>query len=312
MSHDKVTRLMALLQVLLAAQTPLTAREVRERVAGYSDDLEAFRRTFERDKKELGEMLGHPLRAEPVPGADPPIEGYRLRPEEAYLADPGLTHEERRALVLAASAVRLAGIDPSGGMTKLGAGAAEAGTQVPSPTELPADAAVVRLFQAVAEHRPATFTYRSAEREVHPLRLRFTKGRWYLTAWDTGREGERQFRLDRLEGAVGLGPAGAFEPRPVRSHDALDEPWAMGDGPPVEVRVRVDRGRADGVRRAVPADAVQDLDDGAVVVTLGTRNVDALISFVLGFLDEAEVLSPPEVRTELLDRVRARMAAGAP
>lgn len=309
MSHDKVTRLMALLQVLLAAPTPLTARQIRERVAGYSDDLEAFRRTFERDKKELGEMLGHPVRAEPVPGTDPPIDGYRLRPEEAYLADPGLSQEERRALVLAASAVRLAGIDPSGGMTKLGAGAAETGAEVPAPTELPADAAVVLLFQAVAEHRPASFTYRAAEREVHPLRLRFTKGRWYLTAWDTGRQGERQFRLDRLESAVVLGPAGAFTPRPVTSHDALDEPWAMGDGPAVPVRVRVDRARADGVRRAVPPDAVEDADDGAVVVTLGTRNVDALISFVLGFLDEAEVLSPPEVRAELVDRVRARVAA---
>lgn len=309
MSNVKVTRLMALFQVLLGTASPLTSREIRERVSGYSDDREAFRRTFERDKRELGDMLGHPLRAEPVPGADPPREGYRLRPGDAYLADPGLTQDERRALVLASSAVRLAGIDPSGGVTKLGGGAADTGTDVASSTELPADAAVVSLFQGVAERRPASFTYRSAEREVHPLRLRFTKGRWYLTAWDTGRAGERQFRLDRLESPVVLGVRQGFAPRPVTSHDALDEPWAMGDGPALDVRVRVDGARADSARLAVPTAPVEEHDDGSIVLTLATRNVDALIGFVLGFVDEAEVLSPPEVRQVLVDRLRQQVGA---
>ena len=305
MSHDKVTRLMALLQVLLATRTPLTAREVRERVAGYSDDLEAFRRTFERDKKELGEMLGHPVRAEPVPGADPPIDGYRLRPEEAYLADPGLTQEERRALVLAASAVRLAGIDPTGGMTKLGAGAAEAGTEVAVP-----DRAAGRRGRRLALPGGG----RAPSRHVHlpvgraggpPAAAALHQGPVVPDGVGHRAGGRAPVPARPAGGPGGPGGRGGLQPRPVRSHDALDEPWAMGDGPAVDVRVRVDRGRADGVRRTVPAASVEDVDDGAVVVTLGTRNVDALISFVLGFLDEAEVLSPPEVRSALLDRVRA-------
>ncbi len=309
MASDKVTRLLALLQVLLDTGTPLTAREIRTRVSGYSEDLEAFRRTFERDKADLGEMLGHPVRPEPIPGTDPPMDGYRLRPDDAYLADPGLTSEERRALAVAASAVRLAGIDPSGGVTKLGAGATPAATGGSTSTELPADEAVVALFQAVAERRSAEFDYRGEARTVHPLRLRFTKGRWYLTAWDTAREGERQFRLDRVDGDVTTGEPAGFAPRVVTSVDALDEPWAMGEGEPVPVRVHVDPARADAARRAAPRAPVEEGADGSLVVTLATRNVDALISFVLGFLDEAEVLSPPEVRDALLARVRERVSA---
>ncbi len=312
MASDKVTRLLALLQVLLDAPTPLTARQLRARVAGYSDDDDAFRRTFERDKKELGEMLGHPVRPETVPGSDPPIDGYRLRPDDAYLADPGLTIEERRALVVAASAVRLAGIDPSGGVTKLGAGVADDARGGAVPTELPVDEAVVSLFQAVAERRAAEFRYREEDRLVHPLRLRFTKGRWYLNAWDTGRQAERQFRLDRLGGAVRTGDPGGFEARPVTAVDALDEPWAMGEGPTTEVRVRIDAVRADAARRAAPGAPVEEEADGAVVLALGVRSLDALVSFVLGFLDEAEVLSPPQVRDHLVTVLRARVAATGP
>ena len=34
---------------------------------------------------------------------------------------------------------------------------------------------------------------------VQPLRLRFAKGRWYLSAHDVGRGAERLFRLDRVK-----------------------------------------------------------------------------------------------------------------
>ena len=208
--------------------------------------------------------------------------------------------------MVAASAVRLAGIDPAGGATKLGEGLEP--TSGPAPTELPADEAVVTLFQAVADRRVAEFPYRGEPRTVHPLRLRFTKGRWYLNAWDAARDAERQFRLDRIDGPVTTGDPGGFVPRAVTSVDALDEPWAMGEGPTRPVRVRIDAVRAEAARRAAPGVPAEVDDDGSVVLTLAVRNVDALGSFVLGFLEQAEVLGPDDVRDQVLDRVRARAA----
>lgn len=309
MSAAKVERLMSLLQVLLDAPRPLTREEVRARVPGYADDDAAFRRTFERDKADLGEILRHPVRAEPVPGTDPPADGYRIRSEDAFLRDPGLTDDERRALAVAASAIRLAGVDPRVATTKV---RAEAGDDVPGPaTEIPADADVVTLFQAVAERRVATFGYRGEERTVHPLRLRFARGRWYLTARDTGRGAERLFRVDRVEGGVRTGPPGGFAPAAVRHSDHLDEPWLFGEGPPTEVRVLVDAERAEAARRAAPRAEVEERSDGSVVLVLPVRNVPALRSFVLGFGEDAEVLGPPEVRDEVVRWLEA-IAAGAP
>ncbi|HEU5151209.1 MAG TPA: WYL domain-containing protein [Iamia sp.] len=313
MSTEKVERLMTLLQVLLDAGSPITAQEIRARVPGYSDDAVAFRRAFERDKAELGDLLGHPIRAEAVPGVDPPQEGYRLRPADAYLRDPGLTPEERRAVAVAASAVRLSGIDPRRATAKVGAdaeddrGAAGGATR----TELPADEAVVTLFQAVTERRAATFRYRDEERVVHPQRLRFTRGRWYLDAFDTTRDGDRLFRLDRIQGDVAVGERDAFPARargPV--DDMLDAPWALGDGPAQEVRIRFTPARAEAARRAAPRGRATVEDDGSLVLALDVRMVPALRTFVLGFGEDAEVLSPPAVRADIVAWLEAIAARG--
>lgn len=288
---------MTLLQVLLDAGVPITSHEIRSRVPGYSDDPVAFRRAFERDKAELGDLLGHPIRAEAVPGVDPPQEGYRLRPADAYLRDPGLTPEERRAVGVAASAVRLSGIDPRRATAKVGA---DEGGGAPR-TELPADDAVVALFQAVVERRTATFTYRDEERVVHPERLRFARGRWYLSAFDTTRDDERLFRLDRIEGDVVVGERDAFPDRPRGPvDDLLDEPWALGDGPVQEVTIRFTPERADAARRAAPRGRATVDDDGSLVLALDVRMVPALRTFVLGFGEDAEVLAPEPVRDDVI------------
>ena len=300
---------MTLLQVLLDAGAPITSHTIRTRVPGYSDDAIAFRRAFERDKAELGDLLGHPIRAEPVPGSDPPQEGYRLRPADAYLRDPGLTPEERRAVAVAASAVRLSGIDPRRATAKVGADEDGGAPR----TELPADEAVVALFQAVVERRPATFTYRDEERVVHPERLRFARGRWYLSAFDTGRDDERLFRLDRIRGEVAVGEPDAFPARPRGPvEDLLDEPWALGDGPTQEVRIRVSPARADTARRAAGRGRATVEDDGSLVLALDVRMVPALRTFVLGFGEDAEVLSPPAVRDDVVRWLETIAARGSP
>ncbi len=306
MTVAKVERLLTLLQVLLDAPALLTADQIRARVPGYSDDKAAFRRAFERDKSELADLLGHPVRSERVPGTDPPEEGYRLRPDEAYLRDPGLTPEERRAVAVAASAVRLAGIDPGRVASKVGAADPADPDHGPLRTEIPADDAVVTLFQAVVERREARFRYRDEARRVHPRRLRFTRGRWYLDAFDLGRDADRLFRLDRVEGGVTVGEAKAFPAAPpAPAAERLDEPWALGDGPSEEVRVWFRAERAEAARRAAPRARAEAGEDGSVVLTFDVRLMPALRSLVLGFDDDAEVLSPPHVRAAVVEWLTA-------
>lgn len=304
---------MTLLNVLVSASRPLTARELRDRIPGYPDEDASFHRAFERDKRELGEIVGTPIAPEPIAGTDPPSDGYRLRADHTFLRDPGLTDDERRALAVAASAVRLAGIDPGRAAAKVGVDPIDAdapGLGDGATAEIPTDEVVVRLFQAVAERRPATFGYGSEERVVHPRQVRFTRGRWYLMAHDLGRDADRTFRVDRLVGPVSLGPPDAFPEPETTAPVPLHEPWLLGDGPVEEVEVRVDPPRADAARRAAPGAAVSDEPDGGVRLTLQVRNRPALRSLVLGFGPDAEVLSPIEVRDDVRDWLNRTVAAG--
>ena len=79
-----------------------------QRIDGYSDDPEAFRRNFERDK-ELLRQMGLPLATEPLDPAHPEELGYRIPREEYELPDPGLDEDELAALRLASAAVQLDG-----------------------------------------------------------------------------------------------------------------------------------------------------------------------------------------------------------
>ena len=62
---DRLERLVNLVAALIDTDRPLTRADIRERIDGYSDDPNAFRRNFERDK-ELLRQLGLPLSTEPT------------------------------------------------------------------------------------------------------------------------------------------------------------------------------------------------------------------------------------------------------
>ncbi|HEX2849455.1 MAG TPA: WYL domain-containing protein [Acidimicrobiales bacterium] len=295
---ERLERLINLVAALLAADRPLTRDELAERVPGYPPDGPAFHRAFERDKDALRTM-GIPIATEKVDPtvADSP-EGYRVHREQYELPDPDLDADELAALHLAVSAVRMDGGDATAAIWKLGgdAQAAAEGAEV----ALAGSEHLPVLFRAVTERRPVGFGYRDAARLVDPWRLTFRTGRWHLIGYDHDRGEERQFRLDRMDGVTLAGEAGAFE-RPAATGADPAFPWQYGDEPEVEARLAVDAGHADWAVRYVGPEAVAERrDDGTTVLGLLVRNRDAFRSFALGFLDHAEVLSPPELRDDLV------------
>lgn len=299
MSGQKLERLLNLMALLLDARRPLSAEQIQEQL-DYPDDLTAFRRAFERDKDELRAM-GIPLRVERVPGVLPEVDGYRIPREEYALRDPGLTTDELAALHLAASAVQVEGLPATAGLLKLGGlvhdGRAE--RAVPVAT-IPADPNLARLFAAVSARTPVELTYRGERRAIDPYRLEFQRGRWYLTGYDHLREEERNYRLDRIEGEVAQADGPAFEPPstnvPGRSRGA----WELGAEPPVTAVVRIDGPQALWARQHVGPDRVVASDDEGVVVSLPVTNRAAFRSFVLSFLEHAEILEPAELRDDIV------------
>jgi proteasome accessory factor B len=300
---DRLERLLNLTAALLNASRPLRASELAELVPGYPDpsDKATFRRAFERDKESLREM-GIPLDLVDVPGVDPPEQGYRIKRDDYALRDPGLEPDELAAIHLASAAVQMEGLPGTEAIWKLGGAPAPASET--TIAALPTIPALVPLFAAVAQRSPVTFGYRGETRTLDPHRLSFARGRWYLDGFDHDRGATRQFRLDRIEGDVAVGDAGSFE-RPPTPEDRGSQPWELGGDPPVTARVRIDADQAgwalDHLRDAT---VVGEDDDGAITVEIEVSNRDGFRSFVLGFLEHAEVVAPDELRDDIVAWLR--------
>jgi proteasome accessory factor B len=302
-SAAKLERLLNLTALLLDTPRPITAEDIQERLEVYPRERASFRRAFERDKDELRTM-GIPLRVEKVPGTMPAVDGYRIPREEYALRDPGLETDELAALHLAASAVQVEGLPATEGLLKLGGLVADpsVGDVGVHVAPLPADPNLALLFGAVAARTPIVLRYHGDERTIDPYRLEFQRGRWYLTGYDHLRDEERNFRLDRVEGAVTVIDEPAFEPPSTAVPGRARGAWELGGEEPVRAVLRIDGPQARWVVHHVGPDQVRSVEpgDGAVVVELPVTNRAALRSFVLSFLEHAELLEPDELRTDLV------------
>ncbi len=306
---DRLERLVNLVVALLDTPRPLTKEELRQRVGGYSDDDANFHRNFERDKDLLRQM-GIPVVSEPMGGSDisERLTGYRV-PRDLYeLPDPGLDEDELLALSLAVSAVAFDGSAKGAATTalwKLAAVSAQrSGASEPGGlplADVPADDKVATLFSGVQQRRVARFEYNGLPRRVDPYRLSYRQGRWYLAGFDHGREGERLFRVDRITGAVGLEEAMGQFVRPQGVVSGPPPPWRLGDDEEIVVELRVDASQAEWVRSLAGEETVAGTSpDGGADFKLPVTNRAAFRGFVLGLLDRAEVMGPPEVRDEIV------------
>ena len=307
---SKLERLLNLTAVLLATERPLSADELRQQVEGYPESTPSFRRAFERDKDDL-RTLGIPLRVERVPAVDPPLDGYRIPPEEYYLPDPGLDPDELAALHLASLTVRFEGMAEQEALWKLG-GSLVPAMAADSVVDLPSDPALIPIFSAISGRHPIEFRYRDEDRRVDPWRLAFQRGRWYLSGHDHLRGSERNYRMDRIQGAVVVDHGATWSHRPEGSAEGRTlQAWEMGEEESVEVRLLVDAAQAGLASRQLgPGVVAETQPDGSAVFVLPVVNTAAFRSFVLGFLEHAEILSPPDLRSDLVDWLVSLVEAG--
>ena len=294
---EKLERLLNLTAALLDSDRVLSADELRHRIGGYPEAKSSFRRTFERDKEDLRKM-GIPLRVENVPGADPPIDGYRILRAEYAGRDLRLEPDELAALHLATSIVRLDGGDT--GLRKLGGASVDVdATEV---GHVPFDDNLAALIAAAADRGAVAFTYAGIERAVEPWRLSFSRGHWYLAGWDRLREDQRLYRVDRISGLIELLDS-ATQPVGTPTDPSSLRGWELGDGSPITVRVAVDPDQAAYLHHLIGEDSKRYDETGAIEFEV--RNREAFRSFILTFLEHAEVLDPPEAREDIVSWLEA-------
>lgn len=307
--QNVVERVINLLIYLLESPHPVTADDIRRTVAGYDQaGDEAFHRMFERDKTVL-RSLGVPLEMKAMDVWEVDF-GYTVDPEKYAIPDPGLTDDERAALSLAARMVRIGEGDPGiQGLFKLG-GIQQGPGFEPIGADLGVDAGMLGdLFRAVTERRKLSMRYRGVERGLNPYGIAYRRGHWYL-AGETG-DGPRVYRVDRIEELEVDERSDSFErPKGFSVRDLMNsQPWESGIDEPVTAVVRFDPDVAWWAARSLglPPPAT----DSELEATLPVSNRDAFIGWVLTFADMAEILSPPELRVELMERVSAAMVSAS-
>ncbi len=303
---SKLERLLNLTAVLLHTKQPLTAEEISAKMEGYPSDKVAFRRAFSRDKEDLRQM-GVPLRTETSNRSR--AEVYRIYADEYYLPDPGLTADELAALHLAALTVQTEGAASDEALHKLGgtseaagvdAGLGSFGLNAPAAVaSLPLDPLLEPLFRAISENTSVRFSYKEAARAVDPWRLDFARGRWYLIGFDTDRQAERNFRLDRITSAIELVENKTFVA--AQTSDAKQRSaWQYGDES-TKVCVQIAPQRVAAARQKFATQAVlEDQVDGSLLCTFKVAKFEPFKNMLLGFLEYAELLSPQSWRDEMV------------
>ena len=163
------------------------------------------------------------------------------------------------------------------------------------------DLSALRLLRgAIVERRSIRFGYHArttnaeSEREADPHALAYNEGAWYLLAYDHGRDGVRNFRLDRMAD-VRLLPK-TF----VRRYAATPAAHDPMRGRDCVVRILFDHQIARWVRESANfyATHYEDTADG-LCVTLRVYAERDIVGWVLSWGSQARVLEPDELRAAI-------------
>ena len=279
-----------------------------------ADRLEVSGRTIRRDVERL-RQLGYPV--ESLRGA---AGGYRLR---AGSAMPPLLVDDEEAIAVAvglrtAARASVTGIDeaairalvkleqvlPSHLRRRVSAlGSATVTPPVAGPTVDPRDLTVIAA--ACRDSECLRFHYRSRDgtdsrREVEPHSLVNHGRRWYLAAWDRGREDWRTFRIDRLARPASTGVA--FVPRRLPAKDAATYIEQSITGAPNRYEARLTlHAAAEQMTGRVPGHwgVIEPIDAQSCEYRTGDDDIRWLALRIAMLGVDFEVQEPPELVDEL-------------
>ncbi|WP_336215204.1 helix-turn-helix transcriptional regulator [Nonomuraea sp. LPB2021202275-12-8] len=161
------------------------------------------------------------------------------------------------------------------------------------------------IAAACRDHEGLRFDYNTQDgtastRLVEPYRLVATGRRWYLVAYDTGRDDWRIFRVDRLRLRTPGGPR--FEPRDPPDTDLAGYAARKISSAPYRYQGRftVHAPAAAVAERVTPAAAtIEPVDASTCLLTAGANSLDELAFWLATLGVPFEVHQPPELAAHL-------------
>jgi proteasome accessory factor BC len=301
----------------MAERRPITARDVKSNVEGYSEmSDEAFARRFYSDRAELL-ALGVPLQSQRDEFTGEEL--YTLRSEQYFLPQLELENDELAALNTAlyllegkfayAEPLRLALQNLALGRPGFAEppSATAHRVEVLDPDYSPGRLA--KLEGAISKQRTVKFDYWSisrdveSERTLNPFALLPDNGVWYVVGHDLDRDDLRTFRVSRIRGDIRFATRRERDFRIPADFDIEQfrgrPPWQIGDivG---EARIEVGGDTAWWVQRAYGTTG--RLEDDVWITDYSS--LEQLSSWVLRQDGRAIPLEPEELRREVASSLR--------
>jgi proteasome accessory factor C len=322
MSHDtdKLIRQLSLVAFLMADRRPLTARDVKQNVEGYSEmSDEAFARRFYSDRAELV-SLGVPLQSQRDEFTGEEL--YTLRSERYFLPPLELTDDELAALQTClyllegqfayAEPFRLA----LQNLTLGRPGFSDAPTEIAERVEVrdpdysPELAGrLSKLETAISKQRTVKFSYWSIardetrERTLDPYALMPHEGSWYVIGRDHTADDIRTFRVSRIRGDIRFATRRERDFRLPPEFNAAEHrpppPWQMGETVG-EARIELSGDTAWWVERTYRQHG--KLEDGVFVTPYA--DLGHLAAWILRLDGRAVPIEPQELRRTVASGLR--------
>ncbi|MBF0586687.1 WYL domain-containing protein [Prosthecochloris sp. N3] len=151
----------------------------------------------------------------------------------------------------------------------------------------------------------APSTGQRTDRVLHPRRLHYAQGSWYLIAWCELRCAYRAFVVRRIQHAVLSGdhfvPDDRFSP-----DDYIDSMFLQHPGEESHhIRIRFSAHQARWIRERTwhRTQDIEECQDGGLILSMQVSALHAVRSWVMQYGAEAEVLEPEELRTMVQDEI---------
>jgi predicted DNA-binding transcriptional regulator YafY len=299
-------RLLELLE-LLQAQTLTTGREIATR-------LEIDGRTVRRYVAAL-QALGIPVEGQRGVGG-----GYRIRPgfrlpplmlsdDEAVVVALGVVAAGRLGLTASTETVdtaqaKIHRVLPDALRRRVEAleGALDFTTSAPAGAPV-AGETVLLVAEAIRRRRRLRAAYRSysgesTQRELSPHGLVVHSGRWYLAAYDHGRDDLRTFRVDRMRrpriaAETAVQPPRGFDAVAYVSSSLARVPW------PHHVEVLLDLPLEHATRRLPATLAELSEADGGTLLRMRVSSLDWTARLLAGLGCDFTIHEPSELRASV-------------
>jgi proteasome accessory factor B len=303
-SAEKTERLINLTLGLLSSKRFLTKNEIFKNIAGYSGSPETMERMFERDKDELRSM-GIEIE---VGQLDPLFEdemGYLIKSSNIQIQPNEFTKDELLLMTMAANVWKESAFSDisKNALMKVSSIDSEIGFNAVALSMIDDEGLNADRFQkiidAIQSKKYISFLYNNKKRVMAPFALKSSGGFWYLIGQEKG-ESIKVFKIIRIQSEIVIDKSSSQFEIPVDFKvDEFLKNTTSDQAQTAKLLIR-----ENSVNALRSRGMVQENSNGWDTLEITFDDLEQMIKEVLWFGDDIVVLSPSNLRSEIISRLK--------